>query len=85
MTTYLVTGGTGFIGRHLVDLLVKHDDARVVVLVRRQSTGKLGAFGDRVEPLIGDLTEPMLGVATRTARGCAEAWIISCTWPPSTT
>jgi NAD(P)-dependent dehydrogenase (short-subunit alcohol dehydrogenase family) len=63
VTTYLVTGGTGFIGRHLLELLVKREDARVLVVVRRQSAAKLAAFGDRVEPLIGDLTEPMLGVS----------------------
>jgi NAD(P)-dependent dehydrogenase (short-subunit alcohol dehydrogenase family) len=63
VTTYLVTGGTGFVGRHLVDLLVRRDDARVVVLVRRASVGKLAAWGDRVEPLIGDLTDPLLGVS----------------------
>jgi NAD(P)-dependent dehydrogenase (short-subunit alcohol dehydrogenase family) len=58
-----VTGGTGFIGRHLLELLVRRDDARVLVLVRRQSATKLAGFGDRVEPLIGDLTDPMLGVS----------------------
>jgi NAD(P)-dependent dehydrogenase (short-subunit alcohol dehydrogenase family) len=63
VTTYLVTGGTGFVGRHLVDLLVDRADARVLVLVREQSVGKLEQFGDRVEPLIGDLTDPMLGVS----------------------
>ncbi|MBV9870661.1 MAG: SDR family oxidoreductase, partial [Frankiaceae bacterium] len=63
MTTYLVTGGTGFIGRHLVDLLAARDGARVLVLVRPQSAGKLDAFGSNVEPLIGDLTAPLLGVS----------------------
>ncbi|HWB66848.1 MAG TPA: SDR family oxidoreductase [Mycobacteriales bacterium] len=62
MTTYLVTGGTGFLGRRLVRLLARREGARVVVVVREQSAGKLAALGDRVEPLIGDLTEPLLGV-----------------------
>ena len=31
MTTYLVTGGTGFLGRHLVERLLAHDDAEVLV------------------------------------------------------
>jgi NAD(P)-dependent dehydrogenase (short-subunit alcohol dehydrogenase family) len=63
VTTYLVTGGTGFVGRHLVDLLVRRDDARVLVLVRRQSVGKLADLGDRVEAVVGDLTDPLLGVS----------------------
>jgi NAD(P)-dependent dehydrogenase (short-subunit alcohol dehydrogenase family) len=63
VTTYLVTGGTGFVGRHLVDLLTNRADATVLVLVREQSVGKLAGFGDRVEPLVGDLTDPMLGVS----------------------
>ncbi len=62
MATYLVTGGTGFIGRHLLDLLVQRDDARILVLVRASSVGKLARLGDRVEPLVGDLTQPLLGV-----------------------
>jgi NAD(P)-dependent dehydrogenase (short-subunit alcohol dehydrogenase family) len=62
VTTYLVTGGTGFVGRHLVDRLLAHDDARVLVLVRPASVGRLDRFVGRVEALHGDLTEPMLGV-----------------------
>jgi NAD(P)-dependent dehydrogenase (short-subunit alcohol dehydrogenase family) len=62
VTTYLVTGGTGFLGRHLVELLTGRDDAKVLVLVRAGSVAKLARLGDRVEPLIGDLTEPLLGV-----------------------
>jgi NAD(P)-dependent dehydrogenase (short-subunit alcohol dehydrogenase family) len=64
VTTYLVTGGTGFLGRHLVDLLVERDDARVLLAVRQQSIGKLGRWGDRVEPIVADLTDPLLGVTT---------------------
>ncbi|MGN6475303.1 MAG: SDR family oxidoreductase, partial [Mycobacteriales bacterium] len=63
MTTYLVTGGTGFLGRHLVELLTARDDAKVLVLVREGSVAKLARLGDHVEPLIGDLTEPLLGVS----------------------
>jgi NAD(P)-dependent dehydrogenase (short-subunit alcohol dehydrogenase family) len=62
VATYLVTGGTGFIGRHLVDLLSRRAGARVLVLVREASIGKLARLGDAVEPLVGDLTEPLLGV-----------------------
>ncbi|HVT22060.1 MAG TPA: SDR family oxidoreductase [Mycobacteriales bacterium] len=63
MTTYLVTGGTGFLGRHLVELLTARDDAKVLVLVRSGSVAKLARLRDKVEPLIGDLTEPLLGVS----------------------
>ncbi len=63
VTTYLVTGGTGFLGRHLVELLTARDDATVLVLVRSGSMAKLARLGERVEPLVGDLTEPLLGVS----------------------
>ncbi len=59
MTTYLVTGGTGFIGRHLLERLRSRDGAEVYALVRAQSVSKLPPY---VEPLIGDLGEPLLGV-----------------------
>jgi NAD(P)-dependent dehydrogenase (short-subunit alcohol dehydrogenase family) len=62
VTTYLVTGGTGFIGRHLLARLLERDDARVIALVRERSVSRLARYGDRVEPLVGDLTEPLLGV-----------------------
>jgi len=61
-----VTGGTGFIGRHLVTSLVKHD-ARVRVLTRRpEILGQLWPRGD-VEPWAGDLTAP------ETLRGFAQS------------
>ncbi|HMC72606.1 MAG TPA: SDR family oxidoreductase, partial [Mycobacteriales bacterium] len=69
MTTYLVTGGTGFLGRHLVERLLAHDDAEVLVVVRRQSLAKLDAAAaawpstGRLEPVVGDLTEPLLGLS----------------------
>src|SRR3954470_17647832 len=69
MTTYLVTGGTGFLGRHLVDRLLSRDDAEVLVVVRRKSLAKLDAAAaswpgvGRLEPVVGDLTEPLLGLS----------------------
>src|SRR4051812_1584087 len=69
MTTYLVTGGTGFLGRHLVERLLSRDDAEVLVVVRRQSLAKLDAAAaswpgvGRLEPVVGDLTEPLLGLS----------------------
>ncbi|WP_072687288.1 SDR family oxidoreductase [Rhodococcus marinonascens] len=74
MVTYLVTGGTGFLGRHVLPLLLDRDaTAEVHVLVRPASTARLQTLvdgmpgGERVHPLIGDLTEPGLGIMTAPA------------------
>ncbi|WP_120313881.1 SDR family oxidoreductase, partial [Mycobacterium alsense] len=66
---YVVTGGTGFIGRRVVSrLLETRSDAQVWVLVRRASLGRYerlaAQWGDRVKPLVGEL--PELGVADET-------------------
>ena len=58
---YVVTGGTGFIGRRVVSrLLATQPDAQVWVLVRRQSLGRFERlaieWGERAKPLVGDLT-----------------------------
>jgi NAD(P)-dependent dehydrogenase (short-subunit alcohol dehydrogenase family) len=65
---YFVTGVTGFIGRHLVEELLKRDGT-IYVLVREGSKGKvdelaqrLGAEDGRIVPVAGDLTKPGLGV-----------------------
>ncbi len=61
MTTYLVTGGTGFLGRHLLERLLRRADADVAVLVRKASLGRLQAMaqqlegGERVRAVVGDL------------------------------
>jgi NAD(P)-dependent dehydrogenase (short-subunit alcohol dehydrogenase family) len=68
--TYFVTGATGFIGRHLVERLLKRD-GDVYVLVREGSLDKLEALKekwgpeseDRVKPVIGDLAKSRLGVS----------------------
>jgi thioester reductase-like protein len=64
---YVVTGGTGFIGRRVVSrLLDTRPDAEVWVMVRRRSLGRLERlgeqWGERAKPLVGDLTEPGLGL-----------------------
>jgi thioester reductase-like protein/short-subunit dehydrogenase involved in D-alanine esterification of teichoic acids len=66
---YVVTGGTGFIGRRVVSrLLDTRPDAQVWVLVRRQSLGRFERlavqWGEQAKPLVGELTE--LGLAEET-------------------
>ncbi len=70
MTTYLVTGGTGFLGRHLIRRLLDREDcSEVLVLVRERSTARLAELaeswpnGTRVRPLVGDLTATALGLS----------------------
>jgi len=67
--TYFVTGGTGFIGRFLIDRLIERD-GDIHVLVRKGSVKKLDAlrarWGDaekRVIAVVGDLAKPKLGLA----------------------
>jgi NAD(P)-dependent dehydrogenase (short-subunit alcohol dehydrogenase family) len=65
----LVTGGTGFIGRHLLHELARRDGI-TYVLVRPASVERLEAqidsFGgkDRLRPLVGDITEPACGIGS---------------------
>lgn len=67
MTTYFVTGATGFIGRHLVERLLERE-GDIHVLVREGSRAKLDALidrwdaADRIKPVVGDLTQASLGV-----------------------
>ncbi|MBU3061862.1 SDR family oxidoreductase [Nocardia sp. NEAU-G5] len=69
MVSYIVTGGTGFLGRRVVTELLARDAGAVVhVLVREASVAKLAELtdgwgaSDRVFPLIGDLTMEDLGL-----------------------
>ena len=68
MTTYLVTGGTGFLGRHLLERLLRRPEAQVCVLVRKASLPRLQAMaarlegGERVRPVVGDLSADGLGL-----------------------
>src|SRR5436190_15377089 len=72
--SYFVTGATGFIGRHLVELLLKRQGT-IYVLVREGSRGRLeelrASWGDgaeeRVVPVVGDLSQPKLGVSETDA------------------
>jgi NAD(P)-dependent dehydrogenase (short-subunit alcohol dehydrogenase family) len=72
--SYFVTGGTGFIGHNLIELLLKRR-GKIYVLVRKGSTGKLealksrwGKAADRVIPVRGDLTKPRLGIPAAKRR-----------------
>jgi len=64
----LVTGGTGFIGRHLLRRLALRDGT-TYVLVRPGSRKRLEVLldgigaGDRLQPVEGDITQPSLGIA----------------------
>ena len=66
--SYFVTGGTGFIGRNLIEKLLERDGT-IYVLVREGSRGRLeelrsrwGADDDRIVPVIGDLSQEKLGL-----------------------
>ncbi len=68
---YFLTGGTGFIGRHLVAELVARGEP-IYLLVRPAARARLerlrrelGEQGRLLEPIEGDLTEELLGVAPR--------------------
>ncbi|UZJ23846.1 SDR family oxidoreductase [Rhodococcus antarcticus] len=75
MTVHVVTGGTGFLGRHVLPLLLARTDVEAVhVLVRESSVARLEAMaagwdgGEKVHPLVGDLTAPGLGLGRRGPR-----------------
>ncbi len=61
MSTYLVTGGTGVLGRNLLARRAARPEATVQVLVRRTSVGRLERIADRlgardrIAPVIGDI------------------------------
>ena len=71
--SYFVTGGTGFIGRNLIERLLERDGT-IYVLVREGSRGRLeelrsrwGADEDRIVPVIGDLSQEKLGCEDQIA------------------
>jgi NAD(P)-dependent dehydrogenase (short-subunit alcohol dehydrogenase family) len=72
--SYFVTGGTGFIGRHLLEKLLARSGT-IHVLVRKSSQGKfdellgrLRADRKRVVPVYGDLAKARLGVSAATIK-----------------
>ena len=67
---YLVTGATGFIGRHLVATLLEKREGDIHLVVRDASQPKVDRLiagwpegaGDRVKVVVGDLESPAMGV-----------------------
>jgi short-subunit dehydrogenase len=70
---YIVTGGTGFIGKHLIDRLVQRGEP-IHVIVRESSAEALHALAEKrwpahkhlIHPLLGDITAPLCGVGKHT-------------------
>src|SRR5438045_317444 len=72
--SYFVTGGTGFIGRHLIRKLVARE-GKVYVLVRKGSEKKfdalveeVGAADGKLVAVTGDLLKSRLGVSPKTMK-----------------
>ncbi len=66
MSLYLVTGGAGFIGSHLVDALLKRGDT--VRVADNFSSGKRANLPSDIDLVDGDLADD--GVAARAVAGC---------------
>lgn len=67
--TLLITGATGFIGRHVCAQLTQHHDILAVLRqpdsqlpVLRQQVNALGGQGERLQAVQGDLDLPGLGL-----------------------
>jgi NAD(P)-dependent dehydrogenase (short-subunit alcohol dehydrogenase family) len=66
---YFITGGTGFIGRHLIQRLLQRPHRTLFVLVRQQSLPRFEerlatwhVERGRIVPVVGDLTAARLGL-----------------------
>jgi nucleoside-diphosphate-sugar epimerase len=66
MSLYLVTGGAGFIGSHLVEALLKRGDT--VRVADNLSSGKRANLPNNIDFVEGDLADD--GVAARAVQGC---------------
>ncbi len=67
---YFVTGATGFIGRRLVEKLLRRENGTVYYLILErelpmveQLRQRWGNVAERTVPIVGDLTQPRLGVS----------------------
>ncbi len=68
--TYVVTGATGFIGRHLVEALLSNREGTIFAVVREGAVPRFERLhrsrwnsSDRIRPVIGDLSATSIGVA----------------------
>jgi UDP-glucose 4-epimerase len=69
VSTYLVTGGAGFIGSHLCEALVARGDS--VRVLDDLSTGKRANLPEGVPLIVGDVADPdAVGAALAGADGC---------------
>lgn len=69
MARYLVTGGAGFIGSHLVEALI--DDGHSVRVLDDLSTGRRSNLPDGVELMVADIADPeVAGPALDGVEGC---------------
>ena len=78
---YLVTGATGFVGKHLLPLLLERE-GDIAVLVRPGSRARFAALRDRLDPagtrlraVIGDIGEPGVGVSDEDRAGLRGAQV----------
>src|SRR3974390_1154552 len=79
---YFLTGATGFIGRNLVECLLRRD-GDIYILVRSSSLERLdewrerwgAAATERIKPIVGDLSESRLGVDKATVDALRQARI----------
>jgi thioester reductase-like protein/NADP-dependent 3-hydroxy acid dehydrogenase YdfG len=79
---YLVTGGTGFIGRRVVAKLLESRSDDVGVLVRRSSLARFerlaADWGERAKPVVGDLTASDLGLSGELAGLAGVEHVVHC-------
>ena len=77
MAFWLVTGGCGFIGSHLVDaLLARGDKVRVLDDL---STGRRSNLPGGVEVMVGDVADaPVMARAMAGVDGCFHLAAVAC-------
>jgi nucleoside-diphosphate-sugar epimerase len=67
--TVLITGGSGFIGRHLARALVRRGDAVVLFDAAPPAPGELARLGPGVTAACGDITQPDVVAAVMADSG----------------